>query len=443
VSAVADTPIEQPAAARPWKRAALWLSGLAPFFYLTYGAANWLTTLRPSVPAVVFDWERHIPFLGWTIVPYWSINLFYAASLFVCTSASELDRHGRRLLTAQVVAVACFLLAPLRFTFAKPETSGLSGFLFDALLSFDRPYNQAPSLHIALLVILWTLYARHVPRRFRPTLHVWFTLIGLSVLTTFQHHFVDVPTGALLGFACLWAWPDSGGSPFPARFTGDPRRRALAVRYAFGAAAVAAVALASGGVALWLLWASLSLALVAAAYACFGTHAFQKDSSGRMSLAARVLLAPYQLGAFVNSRLWTRCEPGLAAVADGVYLGRLPAGGDRGLLPGATLVDATAELPSPDGFLPARAFPMLDLVTPQAATLRAAAAAVERARRVGPVLVACALGYSRSAAVVATWLLATGRAGSVEEAVAAIRAVRPRIVLDDRAKAAIAAGATR
>ena len=57
-----------------------------------------------------------------------------------------------RLLTAQIVAVACFILFPLRFTFVRPEATGLAGLLFAALASFDKPFNQAPSLHIALLV---------------------------------------------------------------------------------------------------------------------------------------------------------------------------------------------------------------------------------------------------------------------------------------------------
>ena len=69
-------------AARPWRRAIAWLCFLAPFFYLTYGAANWLTSLRVSVPSIVFGWEHAIPFLGWTIIPYWSINAFYGLSLF-------------------------------------------------------------------------------------------------------------------------------------------------------------------------------------------------------------------------------------------------------------------------------------------------------------------------------------------------------------------------
>jgi protein-tyrosine phosphatase len=85
-----------------------------------------------------------------------------------------------------------------------------------------------------------------------------------------------------------------------------------------------------------------------------------------------------------------------------------------------------------------RTVPLLDLVPPDPASLREAAAAVEAFRHHGPVLVTCALGYSRSSATVATWLIVTGRAAGVDEAIARIRAARPRIVLDDAHRGAIA-----
>ena len=56
---------------RPWLRALCWLAFLAPFFYATYGDANSFAASRAEVPSIVFAWERHIPFLAWTIVPYW------------------------------------------------------------------------------------------------------------------------------------------------------------------------------------------------------------------------------------------------------------------------------------------------------------------------------------------------------------------------------------
>jgi protein-tyrosine phosphatase/membrane-associated phospholipid phosphatase len=436
VAAAAIQTVGAPGEARPWRRAALWLMFLAPFFYVTYGGANWLASLRTGVPSIVFGWERQIPFLDWTIFPYWSINAFYGLSLFVCASKTELDTHGRRLLTAQIVAVLCFVLFPLHFTFTQPQTHGFAGFLFAVLTGFDKPFNQAPSLHIALLVILWVLYARHVPRWALWLLHPWFLLVGISVLTTYQHHFIDIPTGALLGFFCLWLWPDRGESSVAAfHLTDDRRRLVLAARYLAGAVATAALALWIGGAGWWLLWSAVSLLLVAANYAAFGAAGFQKGPDGDMSLAARVLLAPYLAGAWINSRAWTRREPAPVTVADGVAFGRLPSRHCAAAF--ATVIDLSAELSRPEQHVAWRAFPTLDLVVPQPQLLRAAAQAIEEGRARGPVLVCCALGYSRSASALATWLIAYGHAGNVVTAVARIRRARPQVVLGDATVAAI------
>lgn len=428
------------APARPWRRAAGWLLLLAPFFFLSYGAATWVTTLRDHVGSVVFAWEQQIPFVPWTIIPYWSIDVLYGISLFLCTTERELGVHARRLLTAQVVAVSCFILAPLRFTFVRPPVDGVAGALFDALSRFDKPFNQAPSLHIALLVILWDRFARHTPGQARWILHGWFALIGLSVLTTWQHHFFDLPTGALLGFACLWAWPECAPSPLAtAHLTRDRRRWFLAGFYAAGSAALVAFAAAAGGVWLWLLWPAVSLGLVAGNYALFGAPGFQKAADGRMSLAACFLLAPYIAAAWINSRLWTRAEPAWVSIGDGVLLGRIPSRGTPTAW--VAMLDLCAELPCPRGVAAYHAVPMLDLVAPAPEQLRLAAETIERHRAAGPLLVCCALGYGRSAAAVVAWLLSTGRAADIDAAIRHVRHVRPRIVLNGETSAAIAAAA--
>lgn len=430
------TTVPVAATGRPLRRGAMWLVLLGPFFFASYGFATWVATQRAEVGVVVFAWERHIPLLPWTIIPYWSIDVLYAISLFVCTTPAELDRHARRLLTAQLVAVTCFILVPLRFSFARPELDGVPGALFAVLASFDKPFNQAPSLHIALLVILWDCYARHVPRRAGWLLHGWFALIGLSVLTTFQHHFVDTPTGALLGFFCLWLWPDTVSPLARPHLTHEPKRRKLALYYGLGAGLFAAMAAAFGGFGLWLFWPAVSLGLVAAIYGVIGTPGFQKGRDGRLSLAASWLLAPYLLGAWINTKLWKGDGRLHALLCDGVSVGRIPAA-SAGF---AAIVDVCAELPGA-GAGHYAALPMLDLVTPSPAQLREAADAIEQARQHGTVLVCCALGYSRSAAAAATWLLVTGRAVDATAAIAQVRGVRPHLVLDAVAQSAVAAAA--
>ncbi|TWT15755.1 phosphatase PAP2/dual specificity phosphatase family protein [Reyranella sp. CPCC 100927] len=421
---------------RPWRRAAVWLVILAVFFYATYGFANWLASQRSDVGHVVFGWERHVPFVDWTIFPYWSINAFYGLSLFVCRTETELKVHVRRLLTAQVIAVACFLLFPLTFTFTKPETSGLAGFMFESLGAFDKPFNQAPSLHIALTVILLEFYVRHAAPAWRWVLRAWFIGIGVSVLTTYQHHFIDIPTGALLGFFALWLWPLERPSPLSgATLSADPKRRRLAAIYSVGAVLCGAIGFGLGGGWLWFLWGTVALAMVAAFYALFGAEGFQKGSDGQLSLAAHALLLPYLAGAWLNSRLWTRRQPEPDHVADGVWIGRVPSTRDAAAQPIRAILDLSAELSAPRGVATYRSCPTLDLVPLQPALLQRAADTIETLRRDGPVLVTCALGYGRSAAAIAAWLVRSGRAADTTEALAMIRSARPRITLDTAALA--------
>jgi protein-tyrosine phosphatase len=413
----------------PWRRGLMWLVCLAPFFYASYGLANHLAAARTVVPSVVFDWEHAIPFWAWTILPYWTVNAFYGASLFVARDDAAVDTQGRRLLTAQIIAVTCFIAFPLTFIFSRPPTDGWAGTMFDALTSFDKPFNQAPSLHIALLVILWVLYTPVIPRVLRPLLHAWFALIGVSVLTTYQHHFIDVPTGALLGWFCVWCWPTGQVTPFKSwRLTRDAQRRKLALYYGLGALACAVIAALVRGGALWLLWPAVSLGLVSVAYLSLGVTVFQKSATGALSAAAKWLLAPYLIGAWINHRAWTRNQPPAIEDIDGVRVGRLPraqeltAAGVRGV------VDLCAELPVQTA-LPYSQHATLDLCAPSAETLHAASNAIEAMRKNGGVWVCCALGYSRSASAVLTWLIRSRRARDIDEGVALLKKIQPRLVL--------------
>jgi protein-tyrosine phosphatase/membrane-associated phospholipid phosphatase len=417
--------------ARPWRQSAAWLVFLGPFFFASYGLANWLASLRPHVPAIVFEWERQIPFLAWTIVPYWLIDALYAISLFLCATHAQLTTHARRLITAQVVAVACFVLFPLRYSFERPEVGGVFGGMFAVLASFDQPFNQAPSLHIALLVILWSAYLRALPRAWHWPLHATLSLIGVSVLTTWQHHFIDVPAGAWLGCLCLWLHPEGGRSPLAAgQWRGDPKRRTIALRYSFAALTLAVVALAAGGAWLWLLWACGSLLLVAAIYA-FGTEAaFQKRIDGSIAPAALGLLGPYFLGAWLNSRWWTRNQRRADPIVSGLLLGRVPTRNEAAVLGLGAIVDVSAELPCTARAARYSNVPMLDLVVPSHAQIERAALMIVEARSHGTVLVCCALGFSRSALAVSAWLLRVGLCASADEAASRVRAARPDIVLD-------------
>ena len=438
------------------KASLLKLALVGALFYTSYGLSNHYAASLAYVPEIAFAWERGIPFWAWTIVPYWSLNLMYAAAFFLCRDTREQNRYVARLVSAQIIATSCFMLFPLHFGWPKPPTDGLWGWLFDSLVAFDLPYNQAPSLHIALSIIVGAFYWTRFPK-IRLPIFLWQSLIALSVLTTYQHHFIDVPTGALLGWLVLWAIPQHGVSPFRRPFDTQGRLKTseasfceaktspatrsreikIAMLYLAGAVLSALPSL-FGGAWLWMLWVSVSLSVVAFAYLTGNAAVFQKQADGRLSAAATVLLLPYLVGVRLNMVYWLRGKAKTARVRDDVLIGSVSAISDG--LP--AVLDVCAEYPRPRYRGVYRVLPLLDMVAPSENDLVQAASLLEALRRQhGKVLTCCALGYGRSAAVVFTWLLVYGGCRDLAQATAELKQARPQMVLPPETAKAVEAAA--
>src|SRR5262245_45770131 len=129
-------------ATRLRRQAFRWMVLLSITCSAGYQFANWAAGLHPHVGSIRLDWQQAIPFLPWTIIPYWTIDPLFCLAFFLCNDTAELKCHVRRVLTALFIAIACFLACPLTFAIDKPATEGLTGLLFSALAVFDRPYNQ-------------------------------------------------------------------------------------------------------------------------------------------------------------------------------------------------------------------------------------------------------------------------------------------------------------
>ena len=90
-----------------------------------------------------------------------------------------------------------------------------------------------------------------------------------------------------------------------------------------------------------------------------------------------------------------------------------------------------------------RNLPILDLTAPTQDQLHEAAAFIAEHAETGVVYVHCKIGYSRSAAAVAAYLLTNGHATSAEEAIEKLRSVRPAIVVRPEVREALLRFASR
>ncbi|HEV2842149.1 MAG TPA: phosphatase PAP2/dual specificity phosphatase family protein [Chthoniobacterales bacterium] len=409
--------------------------GLSVLFLIVYGWCNWITAQRPDVGTLYFEWERLIPFVPLMIVPYMSIDLFFVAAPFLCRSERELAAFSKRIVTTIVIAGICFLLFPLRFAFPRPHASGWLGLIFDWFQAMDKPFNLLPSLHIAFRTILAQHYHRHTRGVLRSASNFWFVLVGLSTLLTYQHHFMDVVAGFALGVGCIYFIRESVPE-LPV--TGNRR---IGFYYAIGALMLACLAVEFWPWGALLLWPIMALLIVAAAYFGAGPVIFRKEN-GRLHWSAKLVLGPTLLGQHASLLYYRRrCRP-WDQVTPHVWIGRTL---NRGEAAAAVSLGVTAVLDLAAEFSEVKPFrsvtyrniPILDLTAPSVDQLREMASFIDHESQQGIVYVHCKIGYSRTAAAAAAFLLQTGKANGVEEAIELLRQVRPPIVVRAEIAAAL------
>ena len=408
---------------------------LSVLFVVVYGGTNWLTAQRPGadVQTWYFAWELTIiPYVPLLIVPYMSMDLFFFMATFLCRDERELRTFAQRVVFSIVVAAAFFLLLPLKLGW--PERPSVGGWFGDfveqsctAPFLMEYPHNLFPSLHITLCLLVADIYARHSRGIVQVLLCTWFILIGISTLLTWQHHLVDLAGGLMLAGFAFYVFRESDS-----RRPVTPNVR-VGCYYATGAVMVLVLAKALGLWGAFLLWPAVGLGITAGAYFGFGPGIFRK-ADGRLPWSTRFVLAPILTGQYLSlvyyrgqCRAWDEVVP---AVMIGRTLTEAEAA--EAVKQGVTAVlDLTAEFSEAAAFRDTRYrnLPILDLTAPTQDQLYEASAFIAEESANGTVYVHCKIGYSRSAAVVGAYLLASGQAGTIDEAVEILREARPSIVI--------------
>lgn len=177
---------------------------LGVFCLATYGACNTIAVWRQPERCLAMAWEYQIPRINWTVVPYWFLDIMVVAAPIIAQRYDEWRTLIRRMVLAFLIACVVFLVFPCRCGYERSIPDDWTAWMFRLLHATDHPYNQAPSLHVCEAIFTApVLLARFNSRIIRATIVAWFALGALATLLTWQHHLVDVITGAMLGFGIV------------------------------------------------------------------------------------------------------------------------------------------------------------------------------------------------------------------------------------------------
>ncbi len=389
------------------KERLVWIIFLGGTFFILYGAANQYAQLSAPHPILFMDWETDIPFVPMFIVPYMSSDILFCIAFLLPYTRFELRVLAARVLLIILSSVLLFVLLPLQFGFDKPEITEFE-FLF-TLLKADLPYNQMPSLHISFAIILWaSMHKRIKSVVVRSILAGWLCLIVLSTLLVYQHHFIDIPTGVLVGLAVIYLVPASRQSFLTNRFT-TPRHIKIGLYYLVGSLLMLLIAFSTPYLSWFFLWIFFTLLLVSIIYA-FGLNDLLAGKHGQANWIQWLIFAPYFIGSYLSWHYYRRKIPLMSHVKGHVYLGRYPTEKEFDQVESSGITQAfnlATEQQLQKTRIPQSRRAFLDLTIQSPESLYQLAKEID-ALEGKNVYVHCALGLSRSVLAVAAWLLYKG-----------------------------------
>ena len=286
-------------------------------FQLTYPFTAAYASNLAAVPSFIFDFEQHILFIPWMILPYMSSGLFFCLVPFYCGQKKELLCYAKRFTFITLIAALCFLLVPLRFSFDRPQVENpLFTIFFSFLTEYDSPFNQAPSLHVAYACLFWSVLRWRFNGWKKIILGIWILMMGLGTLTVYQHHVIDLLTACILvQFSFIL---------FPNAIEQSAQRVAIANSYyLIGWVFTLLALLCEGYVFPLIVFAWIALVCFAIGYSYQRNNTgFLKDHLGRIPLIKKVFYAPYQFAYWLMWRFFRkRNNPPLMELLPRCYVG--------------------------------------------------------------------------------------------------------------------------
>ena len=377
-------------------------------FLLCYQSSHYFAQIHHIKRHVAFDFEAYIPFVAWMIVPYLSSGLVLFGAFCLSKTRAQILTLSHRIMSCTVIACVIFCLFPLKFSFIKPAISQpFFAYLFDFLGTFDKPYNQLPSLHIAYCVVIWQSTKNAFAGFKRLNWALILMLIGVSTLFTYQHHLLDILAGLLLGFSvCYWITA-------PQTIEHDKGLNIADAKVGFYYFILASMVFIIGATffnTFVTTYLTLSLSLISVIYYLNNAY-FLGKKQGRHSWLSFLLFAPYLLGYWLSwlvVQFWERGKPALYPATQHIWVGRRLTQKQAQQLPdNCVIIDLSPELSESIQCAPQDYFylPLLDLKSPNQAQLDAIFKVIsEQIQQKKLIYIHCAMGYSRSKFIVQHYL---------------------------------------
>jgi len=168
-------------------------------FVVTYMLPNHFHVFTPSY-VYMFNFEKLIPFVDWTVWFYISDYLYIAVAFFLLKEKNNMNKIYYSQIMMLLFAMFIFTLLPTVYPRPEVQYNGFTGQFVKLLHSLDSPCNALPSLHVGVTFLAGFGFINE-QKKLLPLFMLWAIFISISTLTLKQHYFLDVVSGFVMALA--------------------------------------------------------------------------------------------------------------------------------------------------------------------------------------------------------------------------------------------------
>ena len=174
-------------------------------FSLIWSGAHELSDLWARRLPLTFEWESRIPFQGWILPVYFSLDVAVICLPFLFRSCREAMAPMGLLLIQGLIAAPFFVLLPIENVYNNDMETGVWGtWLFEPLgMKNVSQWNQTPSLHVTYSLTVATVVARRFGGPWTWLAFAWAVPVSISTMLVHEHHLICVVGGLILYVATL------------------------------------------------------------------------------------------------------------------------------------------------------------------------------------------------------------------------------------------------
>jgi membrane-associated phospholipid phosphatase len=165
-------------------------------FMIFYMIPNHFPLFTPH-EIYLFNFEKEIPFMDWTIWFYISDYLYIATVFTLLSNKDNMNKIFYSQIGMLIFAMIIFFILPVTYPRPEVEYTGISGWMVGLVHSADTPGNSCPSIHVGMTFLAGFGFIKEQKGLFSLFMF-WALLISISTLTLKQHYLFDVIAGFIM-----------------------------------------------------------------------------------------------------------------------------------------------------------------------------------------------------------------------------------------------------